>query len=180
MISEDRLDYLTRLFQSRYGHVVAAARFYAPVCSDVDDIIQQVYLEFISCALEGNVRLNEDITPFLKHLAKRKAQILTRDRQKRNAQPLERVITGLSRLESSENPNGAHEVDAELNALSLCMEKLPAKSRSIIEQHYFEGVAMKEIARQQQKTETAVYRFFFRIRMKLRDCIEKSLIDDGL
>lgn len=61
---------LTRLFQSHYGLVVGAACRYAPAPDCIDDIVQKVYVEFVSKSLEGKLEVEKNAGALLFQIAK--------------------------------------------------------------------------------------------------------------
>lgn len=177
MASEKQIDQLTRLYQAGFGLVVAAADKYAPSPEDVDDITQQVYLDFLRGALDGKWKLDQDVGPLLYEMAKRRAHNLRRE-EKRKSSDFIRMIA--ERLDvdgegyEDEAPGTLEHDMMMLRVLDECVQTLSPKSRAVLERHYYEGVSMKEIAGELKKRESAVYQFFFRLRAKLRECAERK------
>lgn len=68
----------------------------------------------------------------------------------------------------------AHPED-RLNCLSACLEKLPLRSREVIELRYFSGLRPPYIAARMSWTLNSVNVALSRARAMLRDCIEGSL-----
>lgn len=166
---------LNHLFQSCYGQVLGAAYRYAPSEDLIDDIVQQTYLEFLTKSLEGTLKIEKDAGSLLYQISKRRACDLWRKRSKETPTPVDILALRLIHPED-ENEADMLETESQLKKLALCIEKLPPKSKAMLEQHYFDGVAMKEIAQEQQKSENAIYRTFYRIRINLKTCIEKIVI----
>lgn len=169
--SDSIVDRLTSLFQRHYGLVSAAARRYAPSSDYVDDIVQQVYIEFIRGAIEEKWDIRQDMAPLLYQIAKRRAQNTFRKHRRESNRPFDELAERLLAKDDEEEQENLEQTNLHLDSLRCCIEKLPPKSRAILEQHYFTGIPMKDIAVQLQQSETSIYRFFFRIRSKLRDCI---------
>ena len=65
--------------------------------------------------------------------------------------------------------------EEEKGALRRCLEKLPEKSRRLIDLHYDLGVTSVEIASQMEMKAEAVRRALFRLREQLRKCIQRVL-----
>lgn len=180
MLSDDRIDLLSRLFQDRYGLVVGVARRYAPTKDDIDDIVQQVYIEFATGGLKKNWDLDQDVGPLLYRITKNTALALWRRQYAENARSLERVEEELIAWCDEEYANEQEEYErheARIGALMACLKKLPAKHRAFIEQHYFERRSMKEIAERHGAGASAVRHFFCRIRSLLRNCIRQTIDD---
>lgn len=175
MNSEDKIDRLTRLFQGHYGLVVGVVRRFAPFADYVDDIIQQVYLEFIEGGLDDKWELDRDVAPLLHLIAKRKAFSMWQEHRKSQNRLFDETVERLREPMETESREREQE---KLAALTRCLERLPSKSRAIVEQHYFAGVSMKAIAEEQSKKTTTIHQFFFRIRSVLRACIEHTIDAD--
>jgi RNA polymerase sigma-70 factor (ECF subfamily) len=69
--------------------------------------------------------------------------------------------------------------DRYREALSRCLQKLPEKSRDLISSAYHGNQTIRELAMDQGKSATAMYKVLDRIRKKLQVCIEDSLATDG-
>lgn len=187
MRTESRVELLTRLFQSRYGLVFGVARRYAPAPDAVDDIVQQTYLEFLHAVLkrdldevDGQLDGETDYGPLLYRIAKRKALQLRREQYRRTG-GLERLRDRLLTAWESDSSRDDEEYErneSRSRALRRCLEKLPPRSRAIVEQHYFENIPMKDIAEQQETSASAIRHFFCRVRAKLRDCIVAAIHND--
>ena len=149
---------------------------YAPT-ADVDDIVQDVYIEFIEGASKGYWDLNRDVGPLLCQIAKRKTQLYWRrqEQQQRGVGKVaERLLDAVGR--NKEKDEEAYEqACSEIAALLHCIEKLSPKSRAIVEQYYFGGITMKVVAEHQNTSAGTVKKFFHRVRLKLKDCIEHTL-----
>lgn len=94
-------------------------------------------------------------------------------RRKRKRQPLpleDEVLQAIGDAVSAlaEQPSARHE------ALRLCLAKLPAEHRQLIQLRYFQDLEIEQVAKQIQRTEGAVYRALSRIRISLMDCVQKQ------
>lgn len=173
MISDDQIELLSDLFRNRYGLVVDAAYRFAPSEDMIDDIVQQTYLDFITQVATKNWDLNRDVGPLLYQIAKRKAQWAWRRRQRENSTPVDQVADVL--IVSNANDDDWEKNRRKQSALMECIKQLSPKSREMIELHYFEGVSMKEISLEKEVDSSTIRHFISRIRLKLRDCILRSL-----
>lgn len=174
MSSQNSLDSLSRLFQARYGLVIGVARRYAPTQDQVDDIVQQVYCEFVEGALKEKWDLTKDVAPLLYRIAKTKGLLLWRQRRQRKNSSLDLIseeLLAYSGLTEQDEWDEYQRNEDRILALKHCLEMLSPKSRAFVEQHYFEGVSMKKIAEEQSSGDSAVRHFFCRIRSKLKECI---------
>lgn len=70
------------------------------------------------------------------------------------------------------------EFDARLEKLDHCLAKLPEKHRFLLEGYYFKQSSVETIAQQAQRTVDAVYKALHRIRLQLRECMERALQEE--
>jgi RNA polymerase sigma-70 factor (ECF subfamily) len=77
--------------------------------------------------------------------------------------------------------NSSEAMEAELSSqdyiesLQLCIDRLPEKSKKIIEVVYQSEKTIKQIAEEIGKSATSLYKTVDRIRKKLKSCIESRL-----
>lgn len=69
----------------------------------------------------------------------------------------------------------ADEGSARHDAVRLCLARLPAEHRQLIQLRYFQELEIPQIAKTIQRTEGAVYRALSRVRMTLMECVEKQM-----
>jgi RNA polymerase sigma-70 factor (ECF subfamily) len=60
-------------------------------------------------------------------------------------------------------------------SLQLCIDRLPEKSKKIIEVVYQSEKTIKQIAEEIGKSPTSLYKTVDRIRKKLKSCLERRL-----
>ena len=65
--------------------------------------------------------------------------------------------------------------EEEIGVLRNCMQKLPEKSRELIQLYYYHEIGTPAIAEQLDMKSDTVCRALSRVREKLRDCIRQSL-----
>ncbi len=68
--------------------------------------------------------------------------------------------------------------DARLEHLDRCLEKLPEKQRVLVDGYYFKQSSVETVAQQARRTVDAVYKALQRIRLQLRECMERSLQEE--
>lgn len=179
MFSEEEIDLITAQFQTHYGFVSGIIYRYAPMKDLVGDIMQEVFIDFFTGFAKKKWSLNQegmhtDWRPLLGHLAKRRSQLFARQ-QKRKKRFVDLVAKRLQQTSSeSGKTESLMEADRKMKAMKQCLEKLPPKSRAVVEQYYFEHISMGQIAEHQGTTLATIRNFFYRIRIKLRQCIETS------
>jgi RNA polymerase sigma-70 factor (ECF subfamily) len=65
--------------------------------------------------------------------------------------------------------------DLRRDALERCLENVPVKSRKLLALKYEQGFSLGQIAEQIGSTMDAVNKALSRIRLKLRECVERQL-----
>ena len=71
--------------------------------------------------------------------------------------------------------NEAELFDLEEKALEECIRKLPEKNRSLVQEAYFTGTRIDQIAQRAGRTPMSLYKALHRIRVALADCIQKDI-----
>ena len=66
-------------------------------------------------------------------------------------------------------------LDSERNALEVCVDKLPAAQRELVDTAYRPGVKISDLADRLGWTSMALYKKLHRIRMLLMDCVRREL-----
>lgn len=182
MISEEDINLIVTQFQDNYGSVVAIVSRYAPRDNSIDDILQEIFIDFFTGFVEKKWHLipretNLSWRPLLLHIAKRRAQLFARKSLQQN-RFIDRVaerLRDVSGLAVEKDFDFWDESDLQMDAMKECLDKLPSKSRTLIDQYYFEHASVEKIAKQQMTTPPTIRNFFYRIRIILRQCIEFSL-----
>ncbi len=70
--------------------------------------------------------------------------------------------------------------DLRLEALRICIGRLPSSQRELVERRYRPGASVRDIAEKDGKTEGAISQALFRIRAALQKCVEQKLAKEGL
>ena len=98
-----------------------------------------------------------------------------RKRQARDRLVFDEELMGLLADEyAQQSSSGA------LNALELCLQKLPVAQRELVESRYARGEAVADIAARDGKAANAVSALLYRIRGLLAECIEKTVAKEGM
>lgn len=153
------------------GFVRALALKFAPVPGLAEDIAQQVFLEFI--AKEASWDLTRDIKPLLAAMTRNVARRCWRERTHTLPEVQRELAEHIRNLAETREVTWFDE--EEKSVLRRCLDRLPAKSRRLIELHYYLDASSVEIARQMQIHADAVRRALFRLRGQLRICVRRFL-----
>jgi RNA polymerase sigma factor (sigma-70 family) len=164
-----------QVFLAHHDFVKGMALRYAPWPGLVDDISQQVFLEFMK--KESRWDLGRDVRPLLATMTRHVAMRLWRERTRQEPERVQKLAEHIRQLaEQQERPARYEE---EMPLLRECMEKLPEKSRELLDLYYYHDIGTPEMAqRLSMKTDT-VCRALSRVREKLRECIQRSAADGG-
>jgi RNA polymerase sigma-70 factor (ECF subfamily) len=64
----------------------------------------------------------------------------------------------------------------QLERLRTCFERLPARSQQLVGRRYLDGLGPKALAKRMKMSEAAVRKSIYRIRLLLRECIQREPI----
>jgi RNA polymerase sigma-70 factor (ECF subfamily) len=137
----------------------------------VDDIAQEVYLEFH----RGRDRRPKDVEPirWLKGIARNLCMNHFRESKRRSEQHLEAVAALLERLPCPFEDVGFPD------PLEGCLDALPGRSRELVALRYGEGMESSRIGERLGMSAEAVRVTLLRIRSVLRECLERRLGEEG-
>ncbi len=149
-----------------YGYIFACVRNHA----DAEDILQNVSVAVTESI--GQLRDEAGFLPWAREIARRR--ILAHRRTARREQPLDpellrRLAEAADRVEQ-ERPAPIHR-----EALMACLESLPAQSRRLIAMRYDGSADASELARRFDRTVQSIYAQIKRIKIALRQCVERRL-----
>lgn len=166
-------DDATKYFLAHYEFVLSRAYSYAPFPGMAQDIVQDVYIDFVK-KFETFELEEGKIRPLLTGMV-RIAALRLRDKYIRE-QPSNLIrLAEKFFLHRMQNESADEEEKPKLDALSECISKLPEKNRNMISMHYFQGTKMSQIALEFSMSDNTIRQIFCRIREKLRKCIEETL-----
>lgn len=144
---------------------------YAPLPGLVDDICQQVFLEFVSKSDRWD--LDGDVRPVLVVLIKGFSMRALQEKRKHVPGALPRIVELLVRRNEFLGDEGNYE--KEKGVLRACIERLNHRNREIVRLYYYNEYALQEIGELMFISPNAVSHVLCRIRNFLRKCIRKSL-----
>ncbi len=161
------------LFLCHLGLVKAVALKTAPWPDLVDDIVQQVFLEFIR--KEARWDLDADLRPLLAAMTRKVALRQWRQMTHQQSEMRLRLSEHIRSLaDTFMDAEGAEQRAEKVGQLRQCMENLPERSRQMIEAYYFSGHSPEVIGAQNDMKPDTVRRNLSRIRVALRDCLESA------
>jgi RNA polymerase sigma factor (sigma-70 family) len=163
---------VAQVFLAHHGFVKGLALKHAPWPGLADDILQQVFVEFMAKA--GRWDLETDLKPLLATMTRHVALRHWRERTREMPEVMRQLADHVRRLaeERSEPPGYDHE--DEVTTLRRCLDRLPDASRSLIDMYYYGDVTTTEIAARTGARADTVCRAICRLREKLRACMERA------
>ena len=165
-----------QLFLSHHDFVKGMALKFAPWPGLVEDITQQVFLEFM--AKEQQWDLEKDVRPLLATMTRHVALRQWRERTRTQPEVVQKLAEHVRQLAAERDRAPCFE--DEMQALRLCLGKLPEKSRELVRLYYFEDVATPEIGAMIDAKADTVCRALSRVREKLRECVQRTVGKEGL
>lgn len=139
--------------------------------ADADDVVQTVSL--IAWKKWDQFEKGTSFGAWLRVIARFEAlkfrRTMARDRLTFHGDLMELLADVADESETTVSP------ESYRNALRICMETLPDKSRILIDAAYYGERTIKEVAGSVGKSATAVYKALNRIRIQLAGCIEQRL-----
>ena len=160
-----------QVFLTHHDFVRGVALKYAPWPGLMEDIAQQVFLEFL--AKEARWDLSQDARPLLATMTRHVAMRLWRERTRQQPEVVQKLADHIRLL--AEERDLPPRYQEEVGVLRSCLQKLPEKSRELVELYYYNEVGTADIAGQFEMKADTVCRALSRVRDKLRECIQRTL-----
>lgn len=164
-----------QIFLSHHDFVKGIALKYAPWPGLMEDIAQQVFLEFM--AKESQWDLSKDARPLLATMTRHIAMRQWRERTRQQPEVVQKLADHIRLL--AEEREAPPRYEEEIGALRDCLQKLPEKSRELVTLYYYDDIGTPEIAGQINMKADTVCRALSRVREKLRDCIDQTINRGG-
>ncbi len=162
---------LNEIAEGHDGFVRALALRLAPAPGLAEDITQQVFLEFFGKA--GQWDLTRDVRPLLAAMTRNVARRAWREKTRLMPEVAHELAEHIRELAEAREITWPDE--EEKSALRRCLEKLPPKSRLLIDLHYELELTSVDIAARMEMKADALRRALFRLREQLRLCIQRSV-----
>ena len=157
------------LWTGAQSAVVAFISSIVPNFQDADDILQQVAVAVIK-----NYDKYDKDRPFVAWaigIAKNEVLMHRRKNSQNKLIFSTQAIQAIAEVYEEESSK----LDDTKKALAVCIKKLKGRAKRILEMRYVSELAIPRIAQKLGMTQSAVYTTFHRIRLALRDCINRQL-----
>jgi RNA polymerase sigma-70 factor (ECF subfamily) len=164
-----RHDLFLRLFTANEPVVRAFVRSLVPTLADANDVMQEVAI--VLWRKFGDYDSNEDFRRWAFGVAKFKVLAWQRD------QARDRHVFGedMTNVLAEEAAHRSDQLAAQREALRLCLDRLPAEQRQLVDAAYASGSRMDVLAASLGRTAMSLYKTMHRIRMALVDCTRRVL-----
>ncbi len=143
-----------------------------PPSADVESVYQETVLAVWRAVAEGQVRSLESFTyGVARNQALMCLRKLSRDRVVLCDETVFDCLVEAwhpDRLESRARDRQ--------DALRHCLKRLKSLDRNRLHAYYTEGRTIRSLARTERKSESALQQIFHRLRLKLRECIERTIV----
>lgn len=152
------------------AYVRALAARLAPDPAQADDLAQETFL--VAFRKRESLDLSRDIRPWLATIVRNLSHRAWEKALRENR--LRRDALSLFVEQLPEDASELYEGNAKA-ALRKCLDKLPERSRTLLNLRYNLGLPSEETAQHTASTAEAVRMALVRVRQALRQCMDKSL-----
>jgi len=146
---------------------------YVPFTHLVDEVVQQVYVEFLDGAdrwdFDGNVKA------LLALMTQNIARAHWKSESRNFPEKLHEIAEHIRQIAEDKSRDDDDQYARDLQAMKTCLEKAPEKSGELISLRYLDGLSFKEIATLMNLNTDSVCKAVYRLKEKLRNCIKQTL-----
>ncbi len=168
--SGDAFRELVRLHQAQ---VHAFLGRFLPRMDVVEDLAQETFIKAYRSL--KSYRAESPFRVWLLGIARNEALMHLREersRRAREAASVESALAGWMADRMEGDLSSIEEQDRRLLALGDCLKGLAPQSASLVDEFYFKGLLLADVARRAGKREGAVKMSLLRIRQALRECVQ--------
>ncbi|QDV74077.1 sigma-70 family RNA polymerase sigma factor [Botrimarina mediterranea] len=171
--SDRRCDFAT-LWAESYDKLRTYVRIFVPVLHDADDVLQDT-----AVAIAKDFDKYDPERPFLEWaVGVARNRVLQYYRKRGRDRRMIFDVDTVSKIEGSLLELEPR-IDSYEESLEFCLQKLPERSRRMLELRYTCAMSADEIASQLKMTVQSVYTRLSQIRVALRDCVRRQLRRTG-
>lgn len=160
-VSDVRNDYSTN-----YAKYFAYARLLTPSRAAAEDLVQQAFLNIIDALEKGHTIIGDTLSAYVKRTIR---NISISHHRKNSTQPLLRIID--SDMPSAESE---YTLTTDRNVVANAIASLSEMQRTIVVMHYFDGLKVREIAKELNISESAAKTHLQRARHSIEAVINSD------
>ena len=145
------------------------------------DMMEEILQETYVTAFEklGQYRQEGAFLPWLKAIARHRLYQHWRERRRAATVQHDDLATlvaehGLAAVDGEADGEEEFARSEEVQRLAVCLDKLPARARLLLERRYRDGHPLSRLAQQFKRTVEALSVTLFRLRQQVRACIERG------
>ena len=168
-MSQQEHDRFAEMFIANQARIYRYLISLVPNRADADDLFQRASLTLWKHWKRYDTE--REFLPWAFRIVQNEVRNFLRTSRNRPLMLSDELIAELARTHEEEDETLAR----RQAALTLCIEKLPAQHRDLIERCYGSDESMKQVAVSRGQTPEAIYKAVQRIRDLLFDCINQSL-----
>jgi RNA polymerase sigma-70 factor, ECF subfamily len=142
--------------------------------ADAEDVYQQTTMVLWSKFAEFTPGTN--FAAWATRVAHLTARHFIRSRRRQHLYFSDEILDSLREVY---RPQGPEHHASRMEALASCMEKLPARDRSLIDRCYVGDNDVAEIAAAESRTTASIYQAIYRIRKNLFGCVQRTLATEN-
>ena len=159
-----------RLFMGHQNRIFAYILTLVPHVADAEDIMQ----ETASVAWEkfGTFKEGTDFAAWLKKIAFHKVM----DHRKRGGHHHVIFSDDLIKVLGPRAEETFEQTDTRMAALKFCLKHLSSPDRRLLKRRYEDGLTIKAIAEEANRSVQGLYKVMIRIHEQLRRCVHYSLL----
>jgi RNA polymerase sigma-70 factor (ECF subfamily) len=157
-----------RLFLSSERELFRYVAALVPSLGDAEEIVQQTAVELWKRFDQYDAQ--QPFTPWACRFAINIVKQWVRSRERWQSL----LDRGLAEELANRREQLRPQFENRLSHLDQCLEKLPSEQRGIVEAYYFRRQSIDVIAAETRRSVESVYKTLQRIRLMLRQCIERA------
>lgn len=141
---------------------------------DANEVLQEVNIAVWQASARGDIA---NPKAFIWGIARNKAKDVVRRVQRDRLVVCDADVIELltDRLNQWQEMAGDEAGDLRQQALRSCVERLQPREKQLLARRYESGQTVRAIAAADEQSESALQQFFHRLRLRLRECIERRV-----
>ncbi|MDD3585780.1 MAG: sigma-70 family RNA polymerase sigma factor [Thermoguttaceae bacterium] len=167
-------DEATSLFLRHYDFIRGVAFRHAPSRSLQEDIVNDVYIDFIEKYDQWNVDPN-NLRPLFRKITQNIALQYWRDWVKNLPENVQKLLDYIWQKEQPKTGEECAMLREELHALESCLDKLKPENRELIELLYLKNLSYAELIERTGQKAGTIYSLMSRIRARLQICVDRTM-----
>ncbi|MBN1671112.1 MAG: sigma-70 family RNA polymerase sigma factor [Kiritimatiellae bacterium] len=142
----------------------------------LDELTQDVFIGARGQCVEMADWDPDEVGKYLRGIARNLVRMRWRALRRRRAHVAEYTVDfSLQECLAAELERDPDDSEVRVRLLRRCLDGLSEWGRGVVDRHYFKGIPLARIAREESRSEPSVRMAMLRVRQQLRQCIETGL-----